>query len=105
MSDYPSKELRSNRWTLTGKQALIAGATKGIGRAIAEEFLMLGAGVTIVARNETTIESVIKSWQQKGWQAQGLAVDLAISEDLQSTPKYVQAEMAGELDILVITLV
>ena len=41
-----------NQWRLKGKLALITGGTKGIGLAIAEEFLRLGAEIFIVARSE-----------------------------------------------------
>ncbi len=66
-----------NRWKLTGKRALITGASKGIGRAIAEEFLQLGAEVCIVARNEANIEQLVDEWREKGWLAQGIAADVA----------------------------
>ena len=56
----------TERWTLTGKKALLTGATKGIGLAIAEEFLSLGAEVVIVARNQDKISQVLESWQT--WQ-------------------------------------
>jgi tropinone reductase I len=101
MSNYPVGELQTHRWTLTGKKALITGATKGIGRAIAEEFLALGAEVTIVARDEATIEQVLKSWQQNGWKVQGIAADLAIPEARQNILQHIQTRMGGELDILI----
>ena len=37
-------------WTLFGKKALVTGGTKGIGLAIAQEFLDLEAEVLVVAR-------------------------------------------------------
>lgn len=43
---------------LTGKQAIICGASKGIGRAAARELALLGASVTIVARNAEALEAV-----------------------------------------------
>lgn len=66
-----------HRWNLTNQNALITGATKGIGRAIAEEFLQLGASVMIVARNSQDVEDTIKKWREKGWDAYGIAADLS----------------------------
>ena len=38
-------------WSLQGKKAIITGGTKGIGKAIVEEFVSLGADVLAVARD------------------------------------------------------
>lgn len=42
-------------WTLQGKKALVTGGTKGIGLAIAKEFLDLNCEVLVVARNTKSI--------------------------------------------------
>lgn len=40
---------------LSGKNALVSGSTRGIGKAIAMELASLGANVTLIARNETKL--------------------------------------------------
>jgi 3-oxoacyl-[acyl-carrier protein] reductase len=43
---------------LTGKRAMVCGSTQGIGRAAATELALLGASVTLVARDENALKKV-----------------------------------------------
>ena len=45
---------------LTGKNALVCGSTKGIGKAIAIQFAASGANVVLVSRNEESLRSVLR---------------------------------------------
>jgi 3-oxoacyl-[acyl-carrier protein] reductase len=45
---------------LNGKRAVVCGSTQGIGKASAIELAMLGANVTLVARNEESLKSTLK---------------------------------------------
>ncbi len=90
----------NNRWTLAGKKALITGGTKGIGLAIAQEFLSLGAEVMIVARNPTAIEQQLQIWRDQGWKAYGIAADVATSNGRQAIFEQLN-QILGGLDILV----
>ena len=44
---------------LTGKRAWVSGASRGIGRACAEELARLGAEVTVAARNQEVLDEVV----------------------------------------------
>jgi 3-oxoacyl-[acyl-carrier protein] reductase len=45
--------------SLEGKYAVVCGSTQGIGLAIAEELALLGAGCTLMARNEEMLKSAV----------------------------------------------
>lgn len=45
---------------LQGKKAIVCGSTQGIGRASANELAKLGASIILVARNEESLQEVIK---------------------------------------------
>ena len=45
---------------LTGKRALVCGSTQGIGKATAIELALLGASVTLLARNEEKLQLVLQ---------------------------------------------
>ena len=93
--------MKSNRWNLNGKKALITGSTKGIGRAIADELLQLGAEVFIVSRNEKQINEMITAYQSKGFKIYGVAADLGARDKACHTILDHVANTWDTLDILI----
>lgn len=69
------------KWKLKNMRALITGGTKGIGRAIVEEFAFLGAEIIFIARNQDEILSTENSLSEKGYKVKGFAVDLSKREE------------------------
>ncbi|MGB8859398.1 MAG: SDR family oxidoreductase [Ilumatobacteraceae bacterium] len=84
---------------LSGKKALITGATKGIGRAIAETLLAEGASVAICARNAEGLQKAVADMSALGTVV-GQVVDAA---DGQALAAWVasSAEQLGGIDIYV----
>ena len=63
---------------LTGKNALVGGSSKGIGRAIAERLAASGASVTLMARSEDLLKSIVAQLDtSQGQQHQYLVVDFS----------------------------
>ncbi len=89
------------RWSLTGKNALVTGATKGIGRAVAEEFMELGARVFIVARDGGEVAQRVGEWAERGWTAAGASADMSTVDGRQKAVDGATKAFGGELDILV----
>lgn len=71
--------MSDNRWTLTGRTALVTGGTRGIGRATVDEFLALGARVYFVARDGGRVEQCNAEYRDRDLPAQGIVADLATS--------------------------
>jgi Tropinone reductase 1 len=89
-----------NRWNLAGKKALITGGTKGIGKAIVEEFAALGAEVLLVSRNGAEVKEFTTTLQDAGHRIHGGAFDLSQAEGRKGLMEFAAAELGG-LDILV----
>lgn len=87
-------------WSLQGKKALITGGSKGIGLAIVEEFVHLGAEVIIVARNERDLSGVVQMLSQRGFVVDGIAGDVS-SEKFRTELISSLSTKWSRLDILV----
>lgn len=83
-------------WTLEGKKALVTGGTKGIGLAVAQEFLDLGAEVIVVARNTKPIENKLRG-SARLFRMDGDVTDAAFRSLVLDKVK----QTWGKLDILV----
>lgn len=95
MSDAPKGSL----FHLTGRAALVTGAGRGIGRAIALGLAAAGADVAVAARSANQLEEVCDMVRATGRHALALPADLADLDELAGVFGSVEAEF-GKLDIL-----
>lgn len=71
---------------LTGKRAVVCGSTQGIGKAIAMELALLGAAVTLFARNEERLRGVLNELRRDASQDHHyLVADFAQPETVKAT--------------------
>ncbi len=85
---------------LKGKKAIVTGATRGIGRAIAETLAAEGCDVAICARNQLQVNETVEALEKKGVKAFGGTVDIA---DAAAFKKWIAeaGQLLGGIDILV----
>jgi len=86
--------------SLNGQVAVVTGAGRGIGRAIALEFAAEGADVVCVSRTAENSEKVAAEVRALGRRAWALAVDVADSTAVTAAAGTILAD-AGKVDILV----
>ncbi len=89
-----------NKRKLEGRVALITGASRGIGRAIARGYAREGAAVAVAARGTAELQSLVDEVQQTGGQAVAIPADL---EDAAAPAEVIRQvlESLGTIDILV----
>ena len=85
---------------LTGKVALVTGASQGIGRAIAVDLAKHGAAVAVAARSIDKLESLAQEITSAGGAAKPFALDVTSEDSIKSCAKAVLGDL-GACHILV----
>ena len=85
---------------LTGRIALITGASQGIGRACALALAESGAHIALAARNQEKLAAVAKEIEDKGGQAGAFAMDVSNEDSVKAAVKSA-LDRFGKIDILV----
>jgi NAD(P)-dependent dehydrogenase (short-subunit alcohol dehydrogenase family) len=93
---------------LDGRVAIVTGASRGIGAAVAELFAREGAAVAVVARTEEvfdqrlpgTIHETVAAIEADGGRAVAIRADLAVEDDLDRLVDEARAAL-GPIDLLV----
>ncbi|MFC5430598.1 SDR family oxidoreductase [Paraburkholderia denitrificans] len=92
--------MSTNLFDLTGRIALVTGASRGIGEAIARLLAEQGAHVIVSSRKLEDCESVAASIRAAGGNAEAFACHVGRMEDIAATFAHIR-EKHGRLDILV----
>lgn len=85
--------------SLAGRTVIVTGASKGIGKGIAQVFARSGAKVAVVSRNLGEAEATAATLTGSGGTAKGFAADVSLQEDVEALATAVAAEFGG-IDIL-----
>ena len=86
--------------SLSGRVALVTGASQGIGRTVALRLAKDGATVAVAARNQEKLNELVSEINTAGGKAAAFALDVADEEQVKATIKSVIAQF-GKVDILV----
>lgn len=85
---------------LSGKVAIVTGASRGIGQSAAEHLAKAGASVVLTARSEGAIEDNAKAIRDAGRQALAIACDVAEYDSVAKAVDETEQHF-GPVDILV----
>src|SRR6185436_4819975 len=85
---------------LEGKTAIVAGGSRGIGRAIAHRLAKEGANVVVCARSEDSLKEVVAEIRTSGGNASFVAADLRLPGEPRRLAESALAQF-GAIDIVV----
>ncbi|HEY1213785.1 MAG TPA: SDR family NAD(P)-dependent oxidoreductase, partial [Bryobacteraceae bacterium] len=85
---------------LTGKIALISGASKGLGKAMALALSAQGATIALASRNREKLEEVRQEIENGGGRAKVFQADVTVETDVQRLEQEVSSQL-GKVQILI----
>jgi len=86
--------------TLQGKVAVVTGASRGLGLAIARLYAREGAGVVLSARSKDAIQQAAEALRGEGCQAEAFACDVSDREQVEALARFALKKY-GRFDIWV----
>ena len=87
---------KMNAFSLSGQRALITGATRGIGLAIATGLAEAGAELVISGRHQQSVDQAVDQLRSQGYQADGIILDVTAIPAIETA-----IADAGVIDILI----
>lgn len=89
-----------SRFQLCGKVALVTGASKGIGEAMARGLAEFGARVVISSRKQEAVDAVANAFRADGLEAIAIAANMGNLDDVQTLVDHT-VEVYGGIDIII----
>jgi NAD(P)-dependent dehydrogenase (short-subunit alcohol dehydrogenase family) len=86
--------------SLNGKSAVVTGASRGIGRAVAIRLAKDGARIVVSARDQQALEAAVREITGSGGQAASLPLDLRIPDAPRRLAEFA-LQTFGQIDIVV----
>jgi len=85
---------------LVGKAAIVTGASRGLGKALAEQLAQAGARVVLVARSAPELERIVEEIRGHGGEGHALAYDVGRKQDIHPLAG-AAAALVGPIDLLI----
>jgi gluconate 5-dehydrogenase len=85
---------------LTGRVAIVTGASRGLGKEMAEGLAEAGSALMICARRDEWLTPTVKEFRERGFKCEGMLCDVANAEQVQQVIDKT-IESYGQIDVLI----
>lgn len=87
--------------SLQNKTALVTGASKGLGKAMALALAEAGAAVALVSRDQAKLDAVVKEIRESGGRAEAIVADVSGEAPVAKLREAFAAKLGERCDILI----
>src|ERR1700685_1744393 len=87
------KFMNTSSSAIAGKVALVTGASRGIGLAIAQSLAQLGAAVSLTARNGQKLNEAVAGLRQRGVRAEAIVADFSTAGGLRTAVQQTEQKL------------